>query len=159
MSGHILNKEGNVIGKHKGIINYTIGQRKRIGISAKSPLYVIDINKEDSTITVGSKEDVYGDELIADNKNLIFYDELKKTMKVEAKIRYNHKAAPATISALSGNILKVKFDTPQWAITPGQAVVFYLSSTDQLLQNSIKPICVNDYDIVFGGGTIVSKRD
>jgi len=94
-----------------------------------------------------------------DNMNLIFYDELKNTMKVEAKIRYNHKAAPATISALSENILKVKFDTPQWAITPGQAVVFYLSSTDQLLQNSIDPISVNDYDIVFGGGAIVSKRD
>jgi len=159
VSGHILNKEGKVIGKHKGIIYYTIGQRKRIGISAREPLHVININDKNNTITVGKKENVYSDELVADNINLIFSNELKTPIKLKAKIRYNHKAAPATISTLDGNRIKLKFDTPQWAITPGQAVVFYMPQTEKLPSYSAKRVISNDYnDIVIGGRTILSIK-
>lgn len=157
--GYILNKEGNVVGKHKGIIHYTIGQRRRIGISAREPLHVININYKNNTITVGKKEDVYSDELVADDINLIFTDELKIPMKLKAKIRYNHKPAPATIHPLDRNRLKVKLDSPQWAITPGQAIVFYISLSDKLVSGSIDKDKKNCYNIVLGGGTIISKKD
>ena len=158
--GAIINNEGKVIGKHQGIIFYTIGQRKRIGISASAPLYVIGIDNESNTIIVGNKEDAYSGELVADNVNLIFYEAIKEPMKVEAKIRYNHKAAPATVSTLDRNKLKLKFDSPQWAITPGQAVVFYLSSPDKSLLHPTEPVGSNSHkDIVIGGGTIIPKKD
>jgi len=134
-SGPIVNKEGKVIGEHQGIIFYTIGQRKGIGIAAKEPLYVIAIDKENDTIVVGKEKDVYGNELIAEDVKFII-EELKEPFRAEAKIRYLHQTSSATVYPLDGNKLKVKFDGPQWAITPGQAVVFY------------------DGDIVIGGGTI-----
>lgn len=134
--GSIVNKEGRVIGEHRGIIFYTIGQRKRIGIAAREPLYVIAINKESNTIVVGKMEDVYGDELIANDVNFIYIDRLKTPIKVEAKIRYLHQLSAATVIPLSKDKVKVKFELSQWAITPGQAVVFY------------------DDGIVLGGGVI-----
>lgn len=137
-SGPIVNKEGKVIGEHQGIIFYTIGQRKGIGIAAKEALYVIAIDKENNTIVVGKEKDVYGNELIAEDVKFII-EELKEPFRAEAKIRYLHQASSAMVYPLDGNKLKVEFDGPQWAITPGQAVVFY------------------DGDIVIGGGTIISK--
>ncbi len=156
--GPIVNKEGKVIGEHQGIIFYTIGQRKRIGVANKEPLYVITIDKENNTIVVGKKEEGYADELLADNLNFIDIEKLKTPIKVEAKIRYLHQPSAATVIPLgkdrvhpvkssditSGefaigelfNRVKVKFEQPQWAITPGQAVVFY------------------DKEEVIGGGTI-----
>ena len=138
--GPIVNQEGKVIGEHQGIAFYTIGQRKGIGIADKEPLYVTSINKEKNTIVVGKKEDVYSDELIADNLNFIYMDKLETSLKVEAKVRYHHPVAQALVIPQRNGTVKVKFDQPQQAITPGQAAVFY------------------NGDIVIGGGTI-SGRD
>jgi tRNA-specific 2-thiouridylase len=135
--GFFINKEGKVIGEHQGIIFYTIGQRKGISIAVKEPLYVIAIDKKNNTITIGKKEEVYGDELIANNVNFIDRERLKAPIKVEAKIRYLQQASSATIIPLDREKFKVKFDQAQWAITPGQAVVFY------------------DEDLLIGGGTIL----
>lgn len=136
--GPIINREGEVIGEHQGIISYTIGQRKGMGITAKEPLYVIAIDKERNTVVAGKERDVYGDELIANNVNYVAAAGLKEPIKLNAKIRYLHQASSALVSPLSKGEVKVKFDKPQWAITPGQAVVFY------------------DGDNVVGGGTILT---
>ncbi len=134
--GPILDKRGKIIGEHHGILFYTIGQRKRLGISAKEPSYVIAIGKESNTIVIGKKEEVYGNELIANNVNFIDIEKLKAPMRVKAKIRYLHQISPATIIPLNKDKVKVKFEQLQWAITPGQAIVFY------------------NEDAVIGGGTI-----
>ena len=123
--GHIVNKEGKVIGEHRGIIFYTIGQRKGMGIADKNPLYVIAIDKKNNAIRAGKEEELYTNELIADNINFISIKKLKTPIKVEAKIRYLHQASPATVIPLDKGKVRVKFDSPQRAITPGQAVVFY----------------------------------
>ena len=138
--GPIINKEGKVIGKHRGIIFYTIGQRKGIGIADGEPLYVIAIDREKNTIVVGRKRDAYDDELIADDINYIALENLRESIRVNAKIRYLHQASSAVVAPLSEDKVVVKFDKPQWAITPGQAVVFY------------------DRDNVVGGGTILKGK-
>lgn len=137
--GPIINKEGEVIGKHKGIISYTIGQRKGIGIAAKKPLYVISIDKKKNTIMVGKEEDGYRDKLIADDLNLIYMDRLKSPIKAKVKVRYLHPVASATVIPQGRGKVQVKFDRPQRAVTPGQAAVFY------------------QRDIVIGGGTICGR--
>ena len=137
--GNIINKEGKVIGEHRGITFYTIGQRKGIGIAAKEPLYVTSINQENNTLVVGEKKDLFSDELIADNLNFVYMDKLETPIKVEAKVRYLHPAAQAVVTSEGDGRAKVKFDQPQQAITPGQAAVFY------------------NGDIVVGGGTIISN--
>ncbi len=134
--GPIVNKEGEVIGKHQGIIFYTIGQRRGIGIAAKEPLYVVAIDKENNTVVVGRREDGYSDELVAKNINFIGIEKPNRSIRAEVKVRYLHKPVWATVIPLKKREVKVKFDKPQWAITPGQAVVFY------------------DKDTVLGGGTI-----
>ena len=134
--GPILNKEGEILGEHRGIPFYTIGQRKGLGISSKKPLYVTAIDQEKNVIVVGPKEEVYGDELIAMELNWIAIQELSRPVDVKAKIRYLHKGAEAMVIPLDEDKVHVKFKEPQMAITPGQAVVFY------------------DDDIVIGGGTI-----
>jgi len=135
-SGPILDRRGNVLGQHPGIPFYTIGQRKGLGISAGEPLYVIGIDPERNAIVVGSKEEVYGDELIASKLNWIAIRQLQQPMEVKAKIRYHHKEAEAVVAPLDKGKVRVKFEDPQMAITPGQAVVFYADDT------------------VMGGGTI-----
>ncbi|MBE0448340.1 MAG: tRNA 2-thiouridine(34) synthase MnmA [Actinobacteria bacterium] len=134
--GPIYDKQGNILGVHKGIIHYTIGQRKGLGIPSPVPLYVIAIREEEDAIVVGIKEDLGKMSLIADDINFISIDELIEPMMVKAKIRYKAPEAPATISPMLEGRVKVEFDHPQPAITPGQAVVFY------------------DGDTVVGGGTI-----
>jgi tRNA-specific 2-thiouridylase len=146
--GLFVNKEGKVIGEHQGIIFYTVGQRKGIGMAAKEPLYVIGIDKENNTIIIGKKEEAYGNELIAHNLNFIDRERLKAPLKVEAKIRYLQQASSATAIPLEEEKFKLKFDQPQWAITPGQAVVFYLPAGKD----------GHDKDIVVGGGTIISRE-
>ena len=137
--GPIVNKEGKIIGEHRGIIFYTIGQRKGIGIAAKEPLYVTSIDKANNTIVVGKKEDAYRDELTAENVNFISIDKLEAPIRVEAKMRYLHPVASATIIAQDKDKVRVNFEQPQLAVTPGQAAVFYQG------------------DIVIGGGTICSS--
>ena len=123
--GPIVNKEGIVIGEHRGIIFYTVGQRRGMGIADKNPLYVIAIDKKHNTIIAGKKEELYTDELIAGNINFINMKKIETPIKVEAKIRYLHQPSKATVIPLSKCKVKVKFDSPQRAVTPGQAVVFY----------------------------------
>ena len=136
-SGPILDRQGNVLGQHGGIPFYTIGQRKGLGISAKEPLYVADIDPEKNTIIAASKEELYRDELIASDLNWIA-DRPTQPIKAKARIRYLHREAEAMIAPLDENRVCVKFKEPQMAITPGQAVVFY------------------DGEVVIGGGTIES---
>ncbi len=134
--GPILDSARNVLGRHHGILSYTIGQRKGMGISDKQPLYVTRIDAERNAIIVGSKADVYGDELIASNLNWIEFDALEQPIEVKAKIRYRHREDEAVVTPLSDDRVYVKFAQPQMALTPGQAVVFYHGS------------------VVVGGGTI-----
>ncbi|MFH1245383.1 MAG: tRNA 2-thiouridine(34) synthase MnmA [Candidatus Omnitrophota bacterium] len=136
LPGPILNTAGQEIARHKGISAYTIGQRKGIGIAAPEPLYVISIAPRANAIVVGKKKDVYRKDLIAGKASFIDSDKLGKPARVKVKVRYRHPAAWAMVFPLSKNRVKVKFDRPQWAITPGQAAVFY------------------QRDTVIGGGTI-----
>lgn len=123
--GEILDKDDKVLGRHKGTPFYTIGQRRGLGIAYKEPLYVIEINVPKNEIIVGPKKAVLKKELLANGLNWILYGEPPKKMRVEAKIRYKHPKADATVSVIGKNEVKVVFDEPQEAPTPGQAVVFY----------------------------------
>jgi len=127
--GPIVDKQGNVLGQHQGIPFYTIGQRKRLGISTGEPLYVIAIDPERNAIIAGNKEETYGDEFIASELNWIAIEKLQQPIKIQAKIRYLHKEAEAVIAPLDEDRVYVKFKEPQMAITPGQAVVFYDEGT------------------------------
>jgi len=135
--GPMLDEQGNTLGQHQGILFYTIGQRKGLGISAREPLYVIAIDQERNAVIVGTKKEVYSDELIATGLNWIAIESLEQPIKVKAKIRYRHQEADAVITPLlSEDRVHVRFKQPEMAITPGQAIVFY------------------DGDTVVGGGTI-----
>lgn len=123
--GAILDQDGEKIGEHKGIIFYTIGQRKGLKISSRKPLYVTDIDPQNNVIRVGPIEKLYHRTLIAENMNWISMDEPVKPIKVKARIRQQHKEADATVFPLKQNQVQVIFDEPQIAITPGQAVVLY----------------------------------
>ncbi len=134
--GLITDKHGKVLGKHQGIIDYTIGQRKGLGISSKEPLYVVDIDSQSNTVIVGGKQDVYATEFITTDLNWVSIDKLTEPLTLKVKIRYLHREAEAVISSIDNDKVDVKFINPQMAITPGQAAVFY------------------DGDTVVGGGTI-----
>jgi len=136
-AGNIVDLAGNVLGKHKGVPLYTIGQRKGLGIAAKNPLYVVGLDMARHQVIVGSNEEVFAKELIATDLNWITVDEIKESMKVSAKIRYGTKEGEALITPLAEGVVKVTFNELQRAITPGQSVVFY------------------DGDTVVGGGSIV----
>ena len=123
--GPIMDRQGNVLGQHRGIEFYTVGQRKGLRISYGEPLYVTAIDKGRNAVIVGTREEVYGDELIASELNWISIERLERSVEVEAKIRYRHKEAEATVTPLDEYRVNVKFKEPQMAITPGQAVVFY----------------------------------
>lgn len=133
--GPVLDREGTIMGEHRGILFYTIGQRKGLGLSAGEPLYVVDIDRERNAVIVGTKGEVYGDELIASGLNWISIE--PPPLELKAKIRYRHREADAVITPLlTKDRAHVKFKQPQMAITPGQAIVFY------------------HRDTVVGGGTI-----
>lgn len=135
--GNIVNQKGEILGKHDGIINYTVGQRKGLGISYKEPLYVLKIDKEKNQVIVGTEEELYSNEVIIEDVNYLVTDLENKQIEVEAKVRYRTKPAKAKLYPLSNGNLKLIFDEPQRAITPGQSLVFYID------------------DIVIGGGKIV----
>ena len=140
-SGPILDRQGNELGRHRGILSYTIGQRKGLRLSYDEPQYVLAIDVGRNAIVVGSKADVYGDELIASELNWIEFDALEQPIEVKAKIRYRHREGDALVTPVSNGEVNIKFAQPQMAITPGQAVVFYRGST------------------VVGGGTIERVGD
>lgn len=127
--GPIINRKGKVLGQHKGIAFYTVGQRKGLRISHKRPLYVLTIDRRKNTIVVGEKEETYSKGLIATNVNWVSMDGIDNSLRVKAKIRYNHKPAAATVSKVDKSKVRVKFHKPQGSITPGQAVVFYRRNT------------------------------
>lgn len=122
--GKIVDKEGNLLGKHQGIAFYTIGQRRGIGIAQKKPLYVVDINTKKNLIIVGSEKGLYKKELTAENVSWISGNAPQKGEKVKAKVRYGMKEQEARIYPAK-NKLKVVFKKPQRAITSGQSVVIY----------------------------------
>jgi len=127
--GPIKDLEGNILGKHKGIIFYTIGQRQGLGIAHKCPLYVIKIDKKTNTLVVGEKKDVYRSRLEAKDSYFLTNKSLPKKLEVKAKIRYNHREARALLHLKSKARISIEFNKPQWAITPGQSVVFYKNNT------------------------------
>ncbi len=133
--GPIYDKYGNKIGEHKGIFHYTYGQRKGIGVSNKEPYYVIKIDPTKNAIYVGKRQDAYKKSLIAEDLSFVIPTDYSGTINVLAKTRYVAHLSPASVF-FENNRARVCFEKPQWAITPGQSVVFY--------QN----------DIVLGGGII-----
>ena len=135
--GDFVDAAGHVLGRHKGLECYTIGQRKGLGVSADRPLYVVAKDLEHRRLVLGDNTDLFTRELTADRVNLISIPELTGLLRVTAKTRYSQKEAPAVIEPLEGGRVRVVFDQPQRAITPGQAVVFY------------------DGERVVGGGTIL----
>jgi len=134
--GYFVDTQGNVLGKHKGIIHYTIGQRKGLGISLGHPMYVVDIDPENNTVILGRDHEVYSREMLVDDVNLISVPSIDSPIRASVKIRYTAKEAPATIYPYEDDTLRVVFDEPQRAITPGQAAVIYQD------------------DLVVGGGII-----
>jgi len=134
--GDFVDTKGNILGKHKGIVYYTVGQRKGLGIALGKPMFVLEIDVQNNKIILGDETEVFSNGLICDDLNFISIDKLDREMRVKAKIRYSAKEADATVQPLDDGQAKVVFDSPQRAITPGQSVVFY------------------DGDIVVGGGVI-----
>lgn len=136
--GKFIHQNGQVLGTHQGLIHYTIGQRKGLGIAYEYPLYVIDKDIASNTVILGPNDALFQKALLAENCNLIAIDKLEAPLRVTAKTRYRQKDVPAVIEPLADGKIKVTFDEPQRAITPGQAVVFY------------------DGDYVVGGGIIAA---
>ncbi|HHU05890.1 MAG TPA: tRNA 2-thiouridine(34) synthase MnmA [Clostridiales bacterium] len=134
--GKFVDREGRVLGEHRGIIRYTVGQRKGLGLSLPDPMYVCKINSGDNTVTLGKNEELFSRELDASDFNWITYDEPPQKLRVRAKVRYNHMEQWATAYPGGGKSIHLVFDEPQRAIAKGQAVVLY------------------DGDTVVGGGTI-----
>ncbi len=136
--GNIVNSNGDILGKHKGLYNYTIGQRKGLGISYKVPLFVIGFNPLKNEVIVGEEAELYKKEIKVNDINLLLVDEIQDWIDVTVKTRYSAKEAKAKIKQ-EGKYINVIFDEPQKAITPGQSAVFYVD------------------DIVLGGGKIINK--
>lgn len=123
--GNIVNSKGEILGKHTGLYNYTIGQRKGLGISYKVPLFVLGFNKAKNEVIVGEEKELYKKEITVSDINLLLVDKIEETMEVDVKTRYSSKVAKAKIEQ-DGENIKVTFDEPQRAITPGQSAVFYV---------------------------------
>ena len=134
--GNIVDKGGNVLGKHNGLYYYTIGQRRGLGIAYKVPLFVIGFNREKNEVIVGEESELYQKEILVKDVNLLLVDNIEDYMDVEVKTRYSSKVAKAKIIENQDKTIKVIFEEPQRAITPGQSAVFYID------------------DIVLGGGKI-----
>jgi tRNA-specific 2-thiouridylase len=135
-SGPILDRYGRILGIHKGIWNYTIGQRKGLGIQSEKPLYVIDIDPERNAIIVGEERELYREEFYAEELNWVSIEKLEEPIEVKVKIRYKSDETDCTVIPVSEDRVLVRFKKPQRAVTPGQASVFY------------------DGDTVVGGGII-----
>ncbi len=135
--GNFIDQDGHILGQHKGITHYTIGQRKGLGISLGKPVFVTDIDPKNNTVTLCEQEDsLFRTTLYADRLNFISVESLTEPARVMAKIRYAHKPSAATVFPPENGVARVEFDIPQRAATKGQAVVFF------------------QQDQVLGGGTI-----
>ncbi len=140
MEGEITDEEGNVMGKHRGIIHYTIGQRRGLGLTSKNPLYVLRIDAPANRIVVGGRKYLFSKSLIATDLNLIAVNRVDRPYRVKAKIRLKHREAPAMVFPHAETRIKIVFDYPQKSVAPGQSVVLYSG------------------DAVFGGGIIESVQ-
>ncbi|MCI1965572.1 MAG: tRNA 2-thiouridine(34) synthase MnmA [Oscillospiraceae bacterium] len=138
--GNFLDAAGAVIGRHRGVTHYTVGQRKGLGVSFGKPMYVTAIDAEHNTVTLGGEQDRYAAALTAGELNFIPFDTLESKAKVQVKVRYSATPAEAMLVPLPGGRVHVEFEKPQKSVAPGQAAVFY------------------DGDIVLGGGTILTKE-
>lgn len=136
--GKFVDKNGNYLGQHKGIVYYTIGQRKGLGLALGKPAYVIDIKPDTNEVVIGSEEDIFNNEFIVKDINLIPYDKLEGETDAEVKIRYSAKPAKGKLIPIDNSTIKVVLNEKQRAITKGQSAVFYSD------------------DIVIGGGVIDS---
>lgn len=123
--GNFVDKDGNILGKHKGIVYYTIGQRKGLGIALGKPVFVIDIRPETNEVVIGDECEIFKRTLIAKRINLIPFDKVEGELEVEAKVRYSARPAKAKLTQLDEDHIKLVFDEPQRAITKGQSVVVY----------------------------------
>ena len=132
-----MDVDGNVIGKHKGVIHYTVGQRKGLGIALGKPAFVVAIRPEQNQVVIGEDRDVYTERLYANNLNFMAVDDISEPVHVKAKIRYSHEGAYCTVRKIDSDTIECIFDQPVRAVTPGQAVVLY------------------DGEYVLGGGTII----
>src|SRR6185295_13691287 len=137
--GEIVDSRGTVLGKHNGIHHYTIGQRRGIGIAGERPLYVLSIDARQNQVVVGEQEDLQETSFTAAGVNWIAFEQPELGVRADVRIRYRHKEAAATITPVADYRVRVDFDEPQRAITPGQATVFYRG------------------DEVIGGGWIVAS--
>ena len=134
--GNFIDRDGHILGKHRGIIRYTIGQRKGLGLSLPEPMYVCAVNPADNTVVLGKEAELYTRTLTAKDINLISVSCIEKPLRVKAKIRYRQAEQQASVTQTDADTLKIEFDAPQRAATKGQSVVLY------------------DGDTVVGGGTI-----
>ena len=134
--GDIVDLQGHLLGKHTGLIHYTVGQRKGLGISSAHPLFVIKLDRQNNQLVVGENSDLFSKELFAEALNWHLFEKLKEPMHVQAKIRYAAPAAEAVVFPCENGVVRVVFEEPQRAVTPGQSVVFYLE------------------DVLIGGGLI-----
>lgn len=135
--GNFIDKDGNIIGQHKGTIRYTIGQRKGLGMGFNKPMYVCAKDVANRTVTLGDNADLFSSQVTANDINMIAYQKLDRPIRVTAKVRYSQRAEWATLEQTNDNEIHLEFDNPQRAVASGQAVVCY------------------DGDIVVCGGTIV----
>jgi tRNA-uridine 2-sulfurtransferase len=138
--GDIVSQDGTVIGRHSGVHNYTIGQRKGLGFASGKPVYVLAIDPEKNRVIVGGDEALRATSLEIEDVNWVSVVEPQATLRAQVKIRHKHEPATATVDALSGGRTRIVFDSPQRAITPGQAAVIY------------------DDELVLGGGWISAER-
>ena len=123
--GNFVDTKGTVLGQHKGIIYYTVGQRRGLGLSLKQPGYVVKVDKNTNEVVIGTKDELFSDVLYGNQVNFMSVEKINGEMKVNAKIRYNSPEVPCTITMMEDDRIKVVFEQPQRAVTPGQAVVFY----------------------------------
>ncbi|MDO5397852.1 MAG: tRNA 2-thiouridine(34) synthase MnmA [bacterium] len=128
-NGSFVDMEGNVLGEHNGLIKYTIGQRKGLGLALPKPMYVCSLCPENNTVILGDNSDLFSKELDAEEINLIACDRIGMPIRVSAKVRYSQDAQPATVWQTGDDKIHVEFDEPQRAITSGQAVVLYDGET------------------------------
>lgn len=135
--GRFIDTQGNDLGETKGLIHYTIGQRRGLGLAMPHPPYVVAIHPDENTVVVGKNEMLFSKTLTVRDINLIAMDKLDQPIRAKARIRYNQAEQPATIHQIDDDALQIEFDAPQRAITSGQAAVIY------------------DGDYILGGGTIL----
>lgn len=138
--GNFVTTDGTIVGQHKGIVHYTVGQRKGLGLSFGHPVFVLEIRPETNEIVIGSNEESMSHYVRADKVNFMSASDIEGKIRVWAKIRYNHKGAWCTVEKTGEDEILCTFEEPVRAITPGQAVVLY------------------DGEYVLGGGTIIGDK-